>query len=58
MSNHAVESVPSSVQRLLYTAKNHIDAGRLEAAKSIYEQVVTQSPDNPDALHTLGLVCL
>lgn len=58
MSNHGVESVPSSVQRLLNTAKNHIDAGRLEAAGSIYKQVVTQSPDNPDVLLTLGLVCL
>ncbi len=57
MSNPPVKSVGSSVQRLLNAAKNHIDAGHVEAAKPIYEQVAILAPDNPDAHHTLGLVC-
>jgi tetratricopeptide (TPR) repeat protein len=55
---HTHHHTPSPVHVLLEEAKAHIDAGRLEAAVSIYEHVVAQVPDNPDLHHTLGLVHL
>ncbi len=57
MSNQITDSRPSPVQRLLNAAKNHIDAGQVEAAMTLYEAVVAQIPDNPDTQLTLGLAC-
>lgn len=58
MHNPAIEDPPSPVSRLLDAAKSHIEAGRVEAALPIYEQVAALAPDNSDVRHTLGLVCL
>ncbi len=58
MLNHAKSDAPSSVRRLLNTAKAHIDAGRVRSAIPLYEEVVAMAPDSPDAHHTLGLAYL
>jgi tetratricopeptide (TPR) repeat protein/glycosyltransferase involved in cell wall biosynthesis len=53
---HTHHHMPPPVHVLLEEAKAHIDAGRLDAAVSIYEKVAAMVPDNPDVHHTLGLV--
>jgi tetratricopeptide (TPR) repeat protein/SAM-dependent methyltransferase len=45
-----------SVEDFLSTAVGHHQAGRLEAAKTHYEQVLEASPGHADALHFLGLI--
>jgi Flp pilus assembly protein TadD len=58
MPNPAMVSLPPDVLRLIDAARAHIDAGRIEAARPIYERLVGLSPENADLHHTLGLVCL
>jgi Flp pilus assembly protein TadD len=58
MPDKAQIDTPSPVHVLLEEAKSHIDAGRLDAAVSIYELVAAMLPDNSDVHHTLGLVHL
>ena len=41
---------------LLQTALKHHQAGRLEDARKLYEQILRAQPKNHDALHLLGLV--
>jgi len=40
----------------LRAAIEHQGAGRLDEARAILNEVLTRQPDNPDALHLLGLV--
>ena len=40
----------------LRLAIEHQGAGRLDEARGILDEVLTRQPDNPDALHLLGLV--
>lgn len=40
----------------LRLAIEHQGAGRLDEARAILDEVLTRQPDNPDALHLLGLV--
>src|SRR3954469_23404560 len=47
-----------SIDQALATAVEHHSAGRLAEAESIYRQVLQQQPDNPNALHLLGLIAL
>ena len=34
----------------------HHSAGRLQEAETIYHRVLAAEPDNPDALHLLGVI--
>ena len=45
-----------SVQNALDQALRHHQRGELDAAESIYRQILAQSPRHPDALHLLGCV--
>lgn len=45
-----------SVRRLLQDGVQHHEAGDLAAAQRCYEAVLAQQPDQPDALHLLGLL--
>ncbi len=44
------------VQQSLKLAVRHHAAGRLAKAEGLYNQVLQADPDNPDALHLLGVV--
>ena len=41
---------------ILTKAVDHHRAGRLEAAEALYRDVLRQQPNNPDALHLLGVI--
>ena len=45
-------------QPLLREANQHVDAGRLPEAEHLYRQILGQEPNNPSALHGLGIVAL
>jgi len=45
-----------SISDILKRAVTLHQAGRLEEAARLYEQVLTQNADHPDALHLLGMV--
>jgi predicted O-linked N-acetylglucosamine transferase (SPINDLY family) len=47
---------PLSIETALKTAAEHHTAGRLADAGAIYQQILSQNPNHPDALHRLGLV--
>src|SRR4051794_2213806 len=40
----------------LNSALKHHEAGELDQAGELYEQVLQSKPDHPDALHLLGVV--
>jgi predicted TPR repeat methyltransferase len=40
----------------LHQGIQHHEAGRIDTAEAIYRDVLAREPDNPDALHWLGLV--
>jgi|HigsolmetaAR201D_1030396.scaffolds.fasta_scaffold01016_13 Predicted O-linked N-acetylglucosamine transferase, SPINDLY family len=41
----------------LETAVEHHRAGRLAEARRLYQAILSANPDQPDALHLLGLLC-
>src|SRR5437879_3079488 len=45
-------------QQLLREANQHVDAGRLPDAERLYRQILSREPNNPFALHGLGIVAL
>ena len=45
-----------SSQALVEQALVHHSAGRLQEAKAIYERVLSTDPNNPPALHLLGVL--
>ena len=45
-----------NIQQALDLAVRHHNAGRLARAESIYQQILRADPDQPDALHLLGLI--
>jgi protein O-GlcNAc transferase len=47
-----------AVQQILQQALQHHNAGRIPEAHALYEQVLALEPDQPDALHLLGLIAL
>lgn len=47
----------AGIQQILQDAVSHHQAGRLDRAKALYEQVLRTHPKNPDALHLFGLLC-
>jgi Flp pilus assembly protein TadD len=38
-------------------ALTHHQAGRLDQAEAAYWEILTHEPENPDALHLLGVLC-
>ncbi len=46
------------VQELIEAGLRHHQAGRLQEAKTLYEQALTLQPRHPDALHLAGVVAL
>lgn len=52
----AASSRETAIQQALLTALEHQRAGRLPQAEASYARILEQAPDNPDALHLLGLV--
>ncbi|HEY2414795.1 MAG TPA: tetratricopeptide repeat-containing glycosyltransferase family protein, partial [Pirellulaceae bacterium] len=46
------------ISEALATAFEHHQAGELPQAEAIYRQVLAVDPNNPDALHLLGLIAL
>lgn len=47
---------PDAVGPLLVEGTEHHQAGRLHQAAACYQQALALEPDNPDALHLLGVV--
>lgn len=43
-------------QSALALATEYFNSGRLRQAEALYRQVVAREPDNPDALHNLGVI--
>ncbi|MHC1696598.1 MAG: tetratricopeptide repeat protein [Geobacteraceae bacterium] len=46
---------PMSIAAALDFALRHHQAGNLQTAESIYRQILSLDPDNPEALHLLGV---
>jgi len=46
---------PMSIAAALDFALRHHQAGNLQTAESIYQQILQLEPDNPEALHLLGV---
>ncbi len=42
----------------LATAVQHHQDGRVKEAEALYRQVLADAPDNPEALHLLGVLSL
>jgi tetratricopeptide (TPR) repeat protein len=49
---------PDQVQRSLLDAIGHLQAGRLSPAETLLRGVLAAHPDQPDALHYLGVLAL
>lgn len=49
-------SAPLTLAQAFEIALRHHNAGELQQAEIIYRQILDVQPDNPDALHLLGLV--
>ncbi|MDC1442342.1 tetratricopeptide repeat protein, partial [Rhodospirillaceae bacterium] len=46
-----------SVEELIEIGLSHHNASRIEEAFKVYQKVLQISPENPDALHFLGVAC-
>ena len=49
---------PAGLAAELKAAFQHHQAGRFERAANLYRKILNKAPDNPDALHLLGLLAL
>ena len=47
-----------SIEKLFRTARSHLDAGRLQQAGALYQQILAEAPDHAPSLHLLGVVAL
>ena len=45
-----------TIAQTLAVAIRHQKAGQLQQAETLYRQILSQQPDNPEALHYLGLI--
>ena len=45
-----------TIPQALEMARQHHSVGRLAEAEGIYRQILALQPENPDALHLLGLI--
>ena len=52
-----VPSPGKSVKELIDIGLSHHNASRIQEAFKIYQKVLQISPENPDALHFLGVAC-
>ena len=50
------QAASSSIQGRLAEAVRHHQAGRLDEAARVYDEILKSSPRHPDTLHLLGLV--
>jgi tetratricopeptide (TPR) repeat protein len=48
----------TSIAAELSAGVEHHRAGRLKRASAIYRKILNKAPDNPDALHLLGIIAL
>lgn len=48
----------ATLSEVLAIATQHHRAGRLQAAEQIYREILSVVPDQPDALHLLGVLAL
>ena len=44
------------IDQAMQLAIGHHQAGRLGEAETIYRRVLSEQPENPDALHLLGVI--
>ena len=56
MRNLPEEVELATISEALAIAVEHHQGGRLQAAEQIYRQILQVEPNNPDALHLLGLL--
>jgi protein O-GlcNAc transferase len=49
---------PAEIHQLFVAAVGHYTAGNLSEAEKIYHRILAQHPNNPDALHLLGVVAI
>ncbi|RQW85076.1 MAG: tetratricopeptide repeat protein, partial [Geobacter sp.] len=54
-SGNSGSGQPMSIAAALEFAIRHHQSGNLQAAESIYRQILQLDPDNPEALHLLGV---
>ena len=47
---------PMTIEQALGVAVGHHQSGRLAEAEALYRQVLSRSPDHPEALHLLGVL--
>ena len=52
VGEHGAQSIPATIQ----TAMKHLQSGRLPQAEACCRQVLQIAPNEPDALHLLGLI--
>ncbi len=45
-----------TIQQVLDLALEHHSAGRLNEAENVYRQILQSDPNQPDALHLLGVI--
>lgn len=55
-ANAANQGTTSAINKLMYQAMDHHNAGRLLEAHDLYQQVLKVAPGNADALHLLGVI--
>jgi tetratricopeptide (TPR) repeat protein len=46
----------SDISQLLQTGLEHHQSGRLQEAEAIYQSILKEQPEHPDALHLLGVM--
>lgn len=47
-----------NIEARFATARDHLNAGRLQEAGALYQQILTEAPDHAPSLHLLGVVAL
>ena len=52
----SVDGAPLTIQELLNSAVQHHNQGRLPEAESIYQKILLSDPNQPIALHLLGVI--
>jgi protein O-GlcNAc transferase len=50
--------IQGAIDQSIQTAVRHHQAGRLAEAKRVYLEVLAMQPNNPDALHLLGIIAI
>lgn len=50
--------MPPDISQLIETGLEHHQSGRFQEAEAIYQTILKQQPQHPDALHLLGVIAL